>query len=68
MPHGLLPHADLADTGERTDKSENAQEPQDNANDYDSIQDRLNGAGHGDESINEPEDNANHDQGSHYVN
>jgi hypothetical protein len=40
-----LPHSD---TGEFTDKPKNAQEPQDHGNDYDSIQDRLNGARHRD--------------------
>jgi hypothetical protein len=41
----LLPHSD---TGEFTDETKNAQKPQNHHNDYDRIQDRLNGARHGD--------------------
>ena len=61
----LLSHADL---GKRTDKPENVQEPQDNGNDHDGVQDRLNGARHWYESVDEPEKNANHDQDHHYLN
>jgi hypothetical protein len=44
-PRQLLPHSDL---GDFTHEPKNAQEPQDHGNDYDSIQDRLNGARHWD--------------------
>jgi hypothetical protein len=61
----LLPHVDL---GERTENSKNVQEPQDNRNDHDGIQDRLNGARHRYESVDEPENNTNHDQDYHHLN
>jgi hypothetical protein len=44
-PGKLLPHPDI---GEFTNKPKNAQEPQDHDNDYDKIQDHLNGARHWD--------------------
>jgi hypothetical protein len=65
IPHGLLPHAD---SGERTDNSKSAQEPQDNGNDHNGVQDRLDGARHWYESVDEPETNTNHDQDHDYVN
>jgi hypothetical protein len=49
------------DTGELTENSKNAQEPQDNRNDHDGIQDRLDGARHRNESVDEPENNTNYD-------
>jgi hypothetical protein len=41
----LLPNSDI---GDFTHEPKNGQEPNDHGNDYDSIQDRLNGAGHWD--------------------
>lgn len=55
----LLPHMD---TGELTENSKNAQEPQDNGNDHDGIQDHLYGTRHRDESVDEPEKNTNYDK------
>ena len=46
----------------------NIQEPQDHGNDHDGIQDRLDGARHRDEPVNQPEENPNHDQHCEYVN
>jgi hypothetical protein len=64
-PRQLLPHSD---SGEFTNEPKNAQEPQDHSNDYDSIQDRLNGARHGDVIIDEPKNNTNYDQDHHHMN
>jgi hypothetical protein len=64
-PRLLLPHPD---SGEFTNETKNAQEPQDHDNDYDSIQDRLDGARHGDVRVDEPEKNTNYDQDQHHVN
>jgi hypothetical protein len=44
-PRQLLPHFDV---GDFTHEPKNGQEPQDHRNDYDSIQDRLNGSCHWD--------------------
>ena len=63
-PRQLLPDSDLV---EFTNEPKNAQEPQDYGNDYDSIQDRLNGSRHGDVGIDEPEKNTNYDQDQHHV-
>jgi hypothetical protein len=52
---------------EGMEKSKNIQEPQNYENDHDSIQDRLDGACHRDETVNQPEENPNHDQGQEYV-
>ncbi|HUZ04605.1 MAG TPA: hypothetical protein VMU62_04555 [Acidobacteriaceae bacterium] len=38
------------------------QEPHNDHNDHDKIQDRLNGPCHGNEAINQPEENPNHNQ------
>jgi hypothetical protein len=56
------------DIGEGTEKSKNAQEPQDNGNDHNGVQDRLNSARHRYETVNDPEKNADHDQDYHYLN
>jgi hypothetical protein len=56
------------DSGERTENSKNAQEPQDNGNDHDGIQDHLDGTRHRDESVDEPEKNANYDKDHHNLN
>jgi len=50
------------DHGEGTDKSKNIQEPQNYDNDYNTIQDRLNGSCHRYVAINQPEENTHHDQ------
>jgi hypothetical protein len=47
--------------------SKNAQKPQDNSNNNDSIQDRLNGTRHWYESVDEPKNNTNHDQDYYYL-
>jgi hypothetical protein len=44
-PRQLLPHFDV---GDFSHEPKNGQEPQDHGNDYDRIQDRLNGARHWD--------------------
>jgi hypothetical protein len=49
-------------------KSKNIQEPQDHGNDHDGVQDRLDGARHGDETVNQPEEYPNHDQDHEDVN
>jgi len=48
-------------------KSKNIQEPQNYDNDRDGIQDRLDGSCHWDETVNQPEENPNHDQDQEYV-
>ena len=53
--------------GERK-KAKSVQKPQNHANDYDGIQDRLNGARHRYKAIDEPEENPNHNQDDHNVN
>ena len=58
-PRRSPPHVDI---GEGLEKSKDIQEPQNYENDHDSIQDRLNGARHWNEVIDEPEENTNHDQ------
>jgi len=50
------------------EKPKSVQEPQNHANNYDGIQDRLDGARHRDEAIDEPEENTNHNQDDHDVN
>jgi hypothetical protein len=56
-----------SDRGEFTDEPKNGQEPQDHANDYDSIQDHLNGARHWDVCVDEVENNPHYDQDYHHV-
>jgi hypothetical protein len=58
-PRPSLPQMDI---GEGMEQSKDIQEPQNYENDHDSIQDRLNGARHRYEAIDEPEQNTNHDQ------
>ena len=50
-----------ADSGEGVEQSKYIQEPQHYANDYDGVQDRLDAAGHGDETIHQPQEDANDD-------
>jgi len=57
-----------ADTGEGTENAKDVQKPQYNGNDHNGIQDRLNGARHGDKTVDEPENNTNHDQDYYHVN
>jgi len=64
-PGQSLPHVNR---GEGTQKSKNAQKPQDNGNDHNGIHDRLDGARHRDESVDEPENNTNYDQDHHHLN
>jgi hypothetical protein len=44
------------------------QEPQDHSDHHDGVQNRLNGARHRDETIDEPEQNSNHNQSYNYMN
>ena len=44
-------------------KSEHIQKPQNHANDHDCVQDRLDATCHGDESIHQPQEDADDDQG-----
>jgi hypothetical protein len=55
------------DPGKGMKKSKNIQEPQDHDNDRNAIQDRLDGSCHRDETVNQPEENPNHDQDQEYV-
>jgi hypothetical protein len=50
------------------EKSKDIQEPQNHENDYDSVQDRLDGSRHGYEVINQPKENTNYDQNHAYLN
>jgi hypothetical protein len=49
-------------------KAKNTQEPQNHENDHDSIQDRLDGSCHGQEAVNQPKENTDHDQNHEYLN
>ena len=49
-------------------ESEYIQKPQDDPNDDDCVQDRLDAACHGDETIHEPQQNTNYDQNSQELN
>jgi hypothetical protein len=51
-----------ADARERVEQSKYVEEPQHDANDDDGIQDRLDTACHGDETIHQPQKDANNDQ------
>jgi hypothetical protein len=44
------------------------QEPHDYTNDHESVQDRLDGARHRNEAVDEPEKNPDHDQGNYDLN
>ncbi len=44
-------------------KSEHIQKPQNHANDHDCVQDRLDATCHGDETIHQPQEDADDDQG-----
>jgi len=51
-----------ADSGERVEQSKYVEEPQHHANDHDGVQDRLDTACHGDETIHQPQQDSNYDQ------
>jgi hypothetical protein len=63
-PRQLLPHFDVGDFSQ---EPKNAQKPQDHGNDYDRIQDRLNGARHWNVIVDEPEKHTNYDQDQNHV-
>jgi hypothetical protein len=50
--------------GDVMHEPKNIQEPHNDHNDHDSIQNRLDGARHRNEAVDEPEKNPNHDQGN----
>jgi len=51
-----------AERAQRTEQSKSIQEPQDDADNHDGIEDRLDGTGHRNESVNQSKQNTNHDQ------
>jgi hypothetical protein len=55
------------DAGERMQNSENVQEPQDGGDYYDSIQNGLDGALHGYEVVDQPEQNTHYHQNDQYL-
>src|SRR5208283_1435491 len=56
------------DTRERVEKTKNVEEPKDHGDDDDGVQDGLDAAGHGDETIHQPQENAHNDQGEQNLN
>jgi hypothetical protein len=52
-----------ADARERVEQSKYVKEPQHDANDDDGVQDRLDAACHGDETIHQPQEDSHDDQG-----
>lgn len=50
------------DAPEGMKQSKYIQEPQHHADDHDCVQDRLDAAGHGNETINQPQEDSNYDQ------
>jgi hypothetical protein len=61
----LLPHANAR---QRVEQSKYIEEPQHHADDDDCVQDRLNAARHGYETIHQPQQNAHYDQGYENLN
>jgi hypothetical protein len=59
MAEELLPQMDH---GVVIENSKNLQEPQDHDYDHNNIQNRLYGPRHRDESVDEPQNNTNHDK------
>ena len=55
------------DLGDGVEQSKCAEEPHRHANDDDCIQDRLDGTRHGDDPINQPQDDPDDDQGEQYL-
>jgi hypothetical protein len=53
------------DSAERAEKAKNVQEPQNHGDNYNRIQDVLDGTLHGYVSVNQPKKDPNHDQ-DHY--
>jgi hypothetical protein len=49
------------------ENSKNLQEPQDHDNDHNGIQYRLYGPRHWDKSVDEPQNNTNHDKDKYYM-
>src|ERR1700681_4554832 len=56
------------DPGDGAQNSKNVQKPQNYDDNHDCIQDRLNGARHGDEVVDEPQENTDDNQSHHYLN
>jgi len=56
------------DTREGMKQSKYIQEPQHHADDHDGVQDRLDAAGHWDETIHQPQKHSNYDQAEQYLN
>jgi hypothetical protein len=54
--------------GDVMHESKGIQEPDDYTNDHQSVQDRLDGARHRNETVDEPEKNPDHDQGNYDLN
>jgi hypothetical protein len=48
-------------------ESKDIQEPQDDENDRDGVQDRLDGRCHRDVTVDQPEENPNHNQDQKYM-
>src|SRR5579859_2864332 len=59
------PHVD---PGDGMHNSKNIQEPQDHKNDHHGIQDRLDGTGHRDKAVDEPEKNTHYNQSDQNIN
>lgn len=51
------------DTGKKVNQPKNIQKPQNHDDDYNGVQDRFDRARHRYEVVDEPEQNAHHDQG-----
>jgi hypothetical protein len=64
FPHRSTPNVH---PGKIVKSSKNIQDPQRRTNDYDRIQNRLNGVLHGDESIHQPEHKTDHHEDNHYL-
>jgi hypothetical protein len=57
-----------ADRGEVTQYSKNVQEPQHHSYDHNRIQNRLYGTRHRDKSVDESQNNTNHNQDDYHIN
>jgi hypothetical protein len=62
------PYAIEVKIGDVMHESKDIQEPHDYTNDHESVQDRLDGARHRNEPVDEPEKNPHHDQGNYDLN
>ena len=56
------PSTPNVDLGKRMEESENVEDPQNHGDDYDAIQNGLDGSLHGYEAIHQPKKYAHHDQ------